>query len=153
MAALAGIKALAQCRHLAEMGSRQRRDADSIDIFGNRHVIDFVRAGEKRPYGDVETDIGKGRGDHLLATVMSVLAELGNKKARGPACRSNEFVNARLKHLQLGIGFHPRLPDTPHTLDLGLVAAIDTAQRIGHLADSGPRARSLDGGRHQVRTA
>ena len=84
---------------------------------------------------------------------MAVLSELGNEKTRRTAGGSDKFVNARLKHFQLGIGFHPRLPYTPHTLDLGLVAAIDTAQRIGHLADSGARARRLDGGRHQVRAA
>ena len=41
--------------------------------------------GEERADIDVEAEIGEGRGDHLLAAVVPVLAHLGDENARSPA--------------------------------------------------------------------
>ncbi len=43
------------------------------------------RRGEQRPDIDVEAEIGEGRGDHLLAAVVAVLADLGDQDARPAA--------------------------------------------------------------------
>ena len=45
----------------------------------------LLRRLEERPDLDVEAEIGEGRGDHLLAAVMAVLADLGDEDARRPA--------------------------------------------------------------------
>ena len=74
MAALTGIKPLTECRHLAEMRRRQGGNSDSINIFCHGHFIDLVGAGEERPDCHLEADIRKGRGNHLLAAIMTILA-------------------------------------------------------------------------------
>jgi hypothetical protein len=42
----------------------------------------FVGSCKQRPDVDVEADIGEGRGNHLLAAVVAVLADLGDQDAR-----------------------------------------------------------------------
>ena len=46
----------------------------------------FLGGGKQRPDIDVEADIGEGRGDHLLAAVVAVLADLGDQNARPSIC-------------------------------------------------------------------
>jgi hypothetical protein len=50
------------------------------------------RRGEQRPDVDVEAEIGEGRGDHLLAAVVAVLADLGDQDARPAALVGLELV-------------------------------------------------------------
>ena len=45
----------------------------------------FLGRLEERPDVDVEAEIGKSRGDHLLAAVVAVLADLGDEDARRAA--------------------------------------------------------------------
>ena len=45
----------------------------------------FGRRCEQRADIDVEAEIGKGGGDHLLAAVVAVLADLGDQDARAAA--------------------------------------------------------------------
>ena len=42
---------------------------------------------------DVEAEIGEGGGDHLLAAVMAVLADLGDQQARAAALASSNVCN------------------------------------------------------------
>ena len=56
----------------------------------------FVGGREQRPDIDVEADIGEGRGDHLLAAVVAVLADLGHQDARPAAFGILERVDQRL---------------------------------------------------------
>ena len=46
---------------------------------------------EQRPDVDVEAEIGERRGDHLLAAVVAVLADLGDQDARPAAFVVLEF--------------------------------------------------------------
>ena len=45
---------------------------------------------------DVEAEIGEGGGDHLLAAVVAVLADLGDEDARAAAFVLLEGVDQRL---------------------------------------------------------
>ena len=51
----------------------------------------FGGGGKQRADIDVEAEIGKGRGDHLLAAVVAVLADLGDQDARAAAFIVFEF--------------------------------------------------------------
>ena len=59
----------------------------------------FRRRREQRADIDVEAEIGEGRGDHLLAAVVAVLADLGDQDARAAAFvgleRGDELLHAR----------------------------------------------------------
>jgi hypothetical protein len=67
------------------MACRQRGDADDMDVVLDRLPRRFVGGREERPDIDVEAEIGEGRGDHLLAAVVPVLAHLGDEDARAAA--------------------------------------------------------------------
>jgi hypothetical protein len=88
LAALLGEFGL-ELRHQREMACRQRRHADDVDV-----VLDGLSAAssgvcEQRPDIDVEAEIGEGRGDHLLAAVVAVLAHLGDRmRGRRPSASS-----------------------------------------------------------------
>ena len=51
------------------------------------------RGGEQRPDVHVESEIGEGGGDHLLAPVVAVLADLGHQDARAPPAPGRELVH------------------------------------------------------------
>src|SRR5262249_43929299 len=113
----------------------------------------FRRRREKWSDIDVEAEIGKRRGDHLLAAVMAVLANLGNEDARAAAfglleC-GGELLDARdgVRHAGLP------LVDARYRLDLGLMAAEHVFERRGDLADRGPGTGGVDRERQQVDVA
>ena len=66
------------------MPGGQGRDADDVDVLGDRQRGRFLRRLEQRADLDLEAEIGKGRGDHLLPAVVPVLADLGDEDARRP---------------------------------------------------------------------
>ena len=66
------------------------------------------RRREQRPDVDVEAEIGEGRGDHLLAAVVAVLADLGDEDAR-PAALVRLERRDQLQHARDGVG-HADLP-------------------------------------------
>ena len=57
-----------------------------------RHARRFVRLLEERPDIDVKPEIGIGGGDHFCATVVTILAHLGDKNARMASVLLGEFV-------------------------------------------------------------
>ena len=63
---------------------------------------------EQRADVDVEAEIGEGRGDHLLAAVVAVLADLGDQDARPAAVVGLERLD-QLLHARDGVG-HRRPP-------------------------------------------
>src|ERR1700722_20350337 len=69
----------------------------------------FVGRGEQWSDIDVETDIGKGRGDHLLAAVVAVLAALGDEDARAAPLGVLERIDQRLNFFD-PVGHGGRLP-------------------------------------------
>ena len=68
--------------HQCQVASGQRRGADDVDVMIGGQPGDLVRSLEHRPDGYVETEIGEGGGDHLLAAVVAVLSHLGDQDAR-----------------------------------------------------------------------
>ena len=110
----------------------------------------FRRRREQRTDVDVEAEIGKRRGDDLLAAVVAVLADLGHEDARAAALVVLE-LGGELLHALDGVG-HPGLPlvDARDRLDLGAVAAEHRLQRRGDLADGRLGARGVDREREQV---
>ncbi len=97
--------------------------------------------------------IRERRGDHLLAAVVAVLADLGDQDARPAAFVLLEFGDA-LEHPLDGVR-HADLPpvDARDRFDLGLVAAEDLLQRQRNFADRRLGARRVDRERQQVAVA
>src|SRR6266436_5324121 len=114
----------------------------------------LLGGGEQRPDIDVEADIGKGRGDHLLAAVVAVLADLGDQDARPAALGILERVDQRL-HFFDPVGHGGRLPlvDAGDGFDFGAVTPENFFHRIGYFPDGGFGARGIDRQRQQIAVA
>ena len=82
--------------HERQMRAGERRDAENMHVVLDRLARGFRGRRKQRPDIDVEADIGKGRGDHLLAAVVAVLADLGDQDARPAAFVLLEFVDPLL---------------------------------------------------------
>ena len=74
-----------ELRHQRQMGGGERRDAEDMHVVLDRLARGLGRRREQRADVDVEAEIGEGRGDHLLAAVVAVLADLGDQDARPAA--------------------------------------------------------------------
>ena len=100
---------------------------------------------------DVEAEIRERRGDHLLAAIVAVLADLGDQDARPPALvgfELRDLLEHALDRFRHGAG----LPfvDARDRLDRGDMAAKDLFQRQRDFADRGLGARGLDGEREEI---
>ena len=89
----------------------------------------FCGRREQRADIDVETEIGKGRGNHFLAAVVAVLSDLGDQQARAAAFGGLECLY-RGAHTFDGAG-HADLPlvNSGDRLDLGAMTAENLFQR------------------------
>ena len=76
---------VAQCRDEREVSRGERRRADDVHVGLDRLLRHLGRCLEQRADVDVEAEVGERRGDHLLATVVAVLAHLGDHDARSAA--------------------------------------------------------------------
>ena len=103
------------------------------------------RRREQRADVDVEAEIGEGRGDHLLAAVVAVLAHLGDEDARPAPVVALERLDERAAPAR-SPRTSPDLPlvDARDRLDLGAMAAPHLLQRRRDLADRRLRPRRLD---------
>ena len=97
-----------QRRRQREMARRERRDADDMGLALRRQRRHFLGRGEQRPDPDVEAEVGEGRGDDLLAAVVSVLTHLGDQDARALAFVLGESAGHRHDPL-VRLGGRPRL--------------------------------------------
>ena len=68
--------------HERQVAGGERGHADDVDVVLDRLPRRLAGRREQRPDVDVEAEIGEGRGDHLLAAVVAVLAHLGDQDAR-----------------------------------------------------------------------
>ena len=76
--------------HQRQMSGGKRRHADDVDVVLDRLAGAFRRRRKQRADVHVEAEIGKGRGDHLLAAIMAVLADLGDQNPGAAAVVSLE---------------------------------------------------------------
>ncbi len=67
-------------RHESEVRCGERRDAEDMNVVFHRLAGGFRRRREQRTNVDVEAEVGKGGGDDLLATIMAILADLGDQQ-------------------------------------------------------------------------
>src|SRR5262245_35835279 len=74
VAALLGERSL-EFGYQREMTGGQRRDPDDVHVVLDRLARSLRGRCEQRTDIDVEAEIGEGRGDHLLAAVVAVLAD------------------------------------------------------------------------------
>ena len=100
---------------------------------------------------DVEAEIGKGRGDHLLAAVMAILPDLGNQDAGAAALVHFEFADELLHPLD-GVGHGSDLPfvNAGDGFDFRTMAAEHFFQGRGDFPDRGLGARRIDRKREQI---
>ena len=83
MPPLATVKMAPQGWNLIEMTRRQCRNANCIDIMRDGQILDLIRTLKQRAGRHLKSQIGKGRGNHLLATVMPILTEFGDQDPGG----------------------------------------------------------------------
>src|SRR3954447_10780078 len=108
----------------------------------------------RRPNSNAEADIGEGRRDHLLAAVVTVLADFCDQDARAAALGFLEGVDQRLNLLD-PITHAGRLPlvDAGDGLDFGAVPAEHLLHRIRNFADGCLGPCRVDGEREQIAVA
>ena len=71
--------------------------ADHVDLLLDREPRAFLGRLEERAGDHLEAEIGEGRGDHVGAAVVAVLAHLGDEHAglaAEPACRPRRRPSA-----------------------------------------------------------
>ena len=86
-------KLAAQLGHEGEMARGQRRHPHHVHVGLHRLTGHFGRGGEQRSHIHVESEVGEGGGDHLLASVVPVLADLRHQDAGAPAAPGRELVH------------------------------------------------------------
>ena len=106
------------------------RDAHRVHVVLDRLARAFLGRLEQRAHVDVEAQVGEGRGHHLGAAVVPVLAQLGDHHARTAALLLGEGGD-------LGLQFFPAFGrvigsciHTGHLLRIGAMAPEDFLQRI-----------------------
>ena len=85
-----------QFGHRGEVGGGERGDAQNVYVVLDRLPRGFFGGRKQRSDVDVETDIGEGRCNHLLAAVVAVLADLGDQDSRPAPFGILERVDQRL---------------------------------------------------------
>ena len=111
------------------MRRREGGDAENVHVFARRLARGLF--GRRKQWADLhfEAEIGKGGGDHLLAAVVSVLADLCDQDTRPASLNALESGDA-LRH-PLGCLRDAELAciDAGDRLQSGLMAAVDLFQR------------------------
>src|SRR4029453_4657554 len=133
---------LLEGRDQRQVTSGERAGADDVYVVVDGLLRRLLRRLEQGAHVDVEAEIGEARGDHLLAAVMTVLAELGDQDARPAALTLEESLDLALHLLDGALG----LADLVHVdagdhLRLRLEASEHLLQREADLTD-----RRLDTG-------
>ena len=75
------------------MARGQRRDPDHVHVGLHSLAGHLCGGGEQRPDVHVESEVGEGGGDHLLAPVVTVLPHLRHQDPGAPAVPAGELVH------------------------------------------------------------
>ena len=124
-------QSLPQRRHQGEVTGCQRRHTDYVDVVVGRLIGDLFGGLEQRSDVDVESDVREGRGDDLLATVVTVLAHLRDEDAGTTSLVLGELLDqfhrlADVAHRSCLVAVH-----TTDGADLGLVASVHLFEGVG----------------------
>ncbi len=96
-------------RDLTSSGSRvlwQGGNAEGVHVVFDGLAGGFFRCLEEGAHVDVKAEVSKGRGDHLGAPVVTVLAELGDHYARAAAFFFGKFGDVGLDGFPAFLSFH-----------------------------------------------
>ena len=72
----------AQLRHECQMAGSQRADADNVNIVLDGMARGLGRSAKQRADVDVEPQVGKRAGNHLLTAIVSILAHFCDEDSR-----------------------------------------------------------------------
>jgi hypothetical protein len=147
------LQRLDQLRRQGLVPGRLAGDADHVHVVVDGVLRGLFRGLEQRAHIHVEADIGKGRGDHLGAPVVPVLAHLDHQHARAPALRLGEGLDVLLDRGEALVALVGRAVDPGERLHLGPVTAEHLFHRHRNLSHRGPRPRRLDRQFQQVALA
>jgi hypothetical protein len=81
-----------------------------VHIVLHRLAGGLLRRLEERADVDVEAQVGKRGGDHLLAAVVAVLAHLGDQDARAAALPVPRTHRSSLRTVDRVLAFSPNSP-------------------------------------------
>ncbi len=144
------LQRLDQLRQQGLVTGGQRRHADGMHVVFNGLTGSFFRGLEERAHVDVEAEVGVSGCHHLGATVMAVLAELGDHDAWATAFFFGEPGDICLDLFPAFLTFHNASVNTRNGLVVGAETTEDLFQRIGHFANRGAQAHGLDGQVKQI---
>ena len=89
-----------QFRHQRQVGRGERGHAENMHVVLDRLAGGFRRRCEQRSNVDVEAEISEGRGNHLLAAVVAVLADLGDQAGAGGGLPRPRRPRRRCEHVR-----------------------------------------------------
>ena len=136
------------------MARGERRCPDDMDVGLDRLASDLTGGLEERADIDIESEIGKGGGDHLLAAVVAVLPHLRDENSRTASVRIGERVDLGSDgHHRFGVGSHFAAIHPFDGPDLGHVTTVDRLKCIADLSDGGLHPGGVDGEGQQVALA
>ena len=92
------VQRLAKSGHESQVPGGQRRGSDDVDVIVGSLLGDFFRRLEQRTDVDVESQVGEGGRDDLLAAVVAVLAHLRDQNAWTTTVLGGEFLDKRTGH-------------------------------------------------------
>src|SRR5581483_2363012 len=144
------LELLHELRDERLVATRLGRDADDVDVVLDRLPRDLVGRLEERADVDVEAEIGKRRGDHLGAAVVTVLADLPDEEPRATAVLGGELRDFGAEGGPLRVVAVLPAIDAGDGANLRVVATPDLLERAGDLADGRARPGSLHGEREEV---
>ena len=129
------------------MPSRLGRHPDHMNVVLNRPARRFLRCLKHRPDIDIEANVGERRGNHLGATVMTVLAQLNDKHAWPAPLFFSKLGNVATDLLESLVALVSRSIDARDRSYLRPVAGEFFFQRVGNFADCRPRSAGVHGKR------
>ena len=129
------------------------RHADHVDIVVHGVTRHLGRCLEQRTDVDVEADVGEGRGDHLGAPVVAVLAHLHHEDARAPSRLLAKRLDVAANGVEALVILVGRAVHTGDGTDLGPVATEHRLHGVAHLADRGAGASRVDAKGEEVPVA
>ena len=124
---------------------RQRTDADDVYVVLDRLPRRFGGRAKQRADVDVEAEIGKRGGDHLLTPVVAILAHLGHQNPRPSAFLLFEAFDQSADFLHFALPSHFSRVHATHRSHGGFVSTVHLVQRLADFADGRLGSGGADG--------
>mmetsp|Transcript_7682 Transcript_7682/g.12905 ORF Transcript_7682/g.12905 Transcript_7682/m.12905 type:complete len:637 (+) Transcript_7682:3-1913(+) len=146
------LEFLDELRDQRLVSSSLTTDADGVHISVDSLASNFLGGLEKRSNVDVKAEISKTSGDDLLATIVTVLAHLGDEETRTTTKLFSKAVDAVNDRGDVVLGaVLTGISSTDETVVRSVTTPLGThLEGLGDLTDSGTETSSFDGELEEV---